>query len=65
MKTCQNTSTVEKQGKKVTCYLTQNKVSKAFQDPICHAPAKLTATGTFKEVDGKKELSPTKIELVK
>lgn len=64
-KTCQNTVTVEEQGKKVIYYLTQNKVSKDFHDQICHAPAKITATGTVKAAHGKMELTPTKIELAK
>ena len=38
---------------------------KAFHDKICKAPAKVKATGTVKKVNGKNELTPTEIELVK
>ena len=62
--TCQNTITTEKDGKKVTYYLTQNAVSKKFHDQICKADAKITATGTVKEKEGTLELTPTKIEKV-
>jgi RecG-like helicase len=64
-KSCQNTITVEAQGKKTTYYLAQNKVSKEFHQNICKSPAKVTATGEVKEVHGKKEMTPTKIELAK
>jgi len=64
-KSCQNTITVDEHGKKVTYYLTQNKVSKDFHDHICKSPAKVTATGEVKDVNGKMELTPTKIALAK
>ena len=63
--TCQNVIRVEKDGKKTTYYLVQNDVSKEFHKNVCKAPAKVKATGTVKEVDGKMELTPSKIELVK
>jgi hypothetical protein len=62
---CQNAIQVEKNGKKTTYYLVQNDISKAFHDKICKAPAKVKATGTVKKVNGKNELTPTEIELVK
>jgi RecG-like helicase len=64
-KSCQNTITVEENGKKVTYYLAQNKISKDFHDNICKAPAKVTATGTVKEEHGKMQFAATKIELAK
>ncbi len=64
-KSCQNTITVDEQGKKVTYYLAQNKVSKEFHDQICKAAAKVTAIGTVQEENGKMELTATKIELAK
>jgi hypothetical protein len=64
-KTCQNTIRVEASGKTVTYYLTQNKVSKAFHEHICKAPARITVTGKVKKDHGKMELTPTKIELAK
>ena len=62
---CQNVIQVEKDGKKTTYYLTHNKVSKDFHDNLCKETKKVTATGTVKEVDGKKVLTVTKIELAK
>ena len=62
---CQNVIQVEKDGKKTTYYLVDNKVSKDFHDNLCKASKKVTATGTVKEVDGKKQLTATKIELAK
>ena len=60
---CQNVISVEEGGKKVNYYLTQNKVSKEFHENLCKESKKVTATGTVKEVDGKKEFTASKIEL--
>ena len=60
---CQNVIQVQEDGKTVNYYLAKNKVSKDFHDNICKESKKVTATGTVKEVDGKKELTATKIEL--
>ena len=54
---------VEKDGKKVNYYLAKNKVSDDFHSNICKESKKVTATGTVKEVDGKKEFTAKKIEL--
>lgn len=62
---CQNVIQTEENGKTVTYYLAQNKVSKNFHENLCKESHKITATGTVKEVDGKKVLSASKIELVK
>src|SRR5690348_9163607 len=62
---CQNAITVEKDGKKTTYYLVDNKVSKDFHENLCKASKKVTATGMVKEVAGKKQLVATKIELAK
>ena len=61
---CQNAIETTEDGKKVTYYLTDNKVSKDFHDDLCKEAKKVTATGTVKEVDGKKELTVSKIEVV-
>jgi predicted nucleotidyltransferase len=61
--TCQNVIQTQEDGKTVTYYLAKNKVSKDFHDNICKESKKITATGTVKEADGKKELVATKIEL--
>jgi len=60
---CQNVIEADEHGKKVTYYLAKNDVSKDFHSNICKEAKKVTATGTVKEVDGKKELTPSKITL--
>ncbi len=62
---CQNVIVAKENGKDVTYYLTQNKVSKDFHKNVCQKKQDVKAKGTVKEVDGKKELTPTEIELVK
>ena len=63
---CQNAIEVEnKKGKKVTYYLVQNDVAKEFHKNICKETKKVTATGTAKKVDGKMQLTATKIEEAK
>jgi RecG-like helicase len=64
-KECQNTVTVKDGDKSVTYYLVENAVSKDFHSNICKGPKKVTAIGTVKEVEGKMQLTATKIELVK
>jgi len=60
---CQNVIQAQEDGKTVTYYLAKNKVSNDFHENLCKETKKVTATGTVKEVDGKKELTVTKIEL--
>ena len=60
---CQNVIQTTEDGKTVTYYLTQNSVSKNFHDNLCKESKKVTATGTVKEVDGKKQMTVTKLEL--
>jgi hypothetical protein len=62
---CQNVIEAKEGGKTVKYYLTQNETSKEFHDNICKEAKKVTATGTVKEVDGKKQLTASKIELAK
>ena len=62
-KECQNVIQAEKDGKMVNYYLVANDVSKEFHGKLCKESKKVTATGTAKEVDGKWQLTPTKIEL--
>ena len=62
---CQNVIEVDKDGKKTKYYLVNNDVSKAFHKNVCQGPAKVKATGTVKKVDGKNELTVTKIDLDK
>jgi len=64
-KSCQNVIQVKKGDKTETYYLVQNAVSKEFHENICKESKKVKATGTVKKVDGKLELTVSKIELVK
>jgi hypothetical protein len=52
-------------GQTVKFYVADNEVAKKFHDQICEGPKKVTATGTVKRVDGKREVTLTKIEVVK
>ena len=61
---CQSVISAEKDGKMVNYYLV-GKVSKDFHQNVCQESKKVTATGTVKEVDGKMEMTVTKIDLVK
>jgi hypothetical protein len=62
-KECQNTVTVEKNGKKTTYYIEKNKVAGDFHKNICTGPKDIKVTGTVKEVDGKQVLTASKIEV--
>ena len=62
---CQNAVKVKENDKTVTYYLVHNQVSKDFHQKICTSTAKVVATGTVKEANGKLEMTPTKIELDK
>jgi Family of unknown function (DUF6370) len=63
---CQNVLQVEKDGKTVNYFLSQNKVSKDFHSNICQNDGeKVTVTGTVKEKGGKEVMSAAKIEPVK
>ncbi|HEU6448745.1 MAG TPA: hypothetical protein VFV23_09960 [Verrucomicrobiae bacterium] len=62
-KSCENVVQVKEGDKTVNYYLKQNDVSKAQHDAICGGGSeKVTVTGTVKEKDGKKMMTPTKIE---
>jgi hypothetical protein len=61
--TCQTVIQVEKDGKVTTYYLVDNDKAKAFHENICKEPKKVTATGSVKTVDGKKQLTVTEIKL--
>lgn len=62
---CQNTITVSENGKDQLYYLTANDVSEDFHDNLCKKSQPIKVTGTVKEVDGKKEITASKIELAK
>ena len=61
---CQNAVQVKENGKTITYLLTKNDVSNKFHENVCTESKKVKVTGTVKEVDGKKELTVTKIALV-
>ena len=62
---CQTVIQASEDGKPVTYYLANNKTAKEFHENVCQEPKKVTATGTVKTVDGKKELTVAKIEVAK
>lgn len=62
---CQTVIQSKEDGKTVTYYLADNDVAKKFHDNVCTSSAKVKATGTVKEVDGKMQLTATSIEKVK
>jgi hypothetical protein len=64
-KACQNVVQVKEGGKTVNYYLVQNDVAKGFHKNVCQATANVKATGTVSEVDGKKQFTASKIEVVK
>jgi hypothetical protein len=69
-KTCQNVIIEDKDGKKTTYYLKHEGVSKKSHSSLgfCMAtkddPAKVKATGTVEEVDGKQVMTAEKVEKV-
>jgi hypothetical protein len=62
---CQTVVVTDKEGKKVTYYLENNDVAKAFHKNVCSETKKVTVTGTDKKTEGKHEFTATKIELAK
>lgn len=63
--TCQNTITVTEDGKDQVYYLAPNSVSEDFHDNLCRKSQPIKVTGTVQEVDGKKQITASKIELAK
>jgi hypothetical protein len=63
---CQTVIQVKgKNDKLTTYYLADNDVSKKFHEAVCEKAKKVTAVGTVKKVDGKNELTVTRIEVAK
>jgi hypothetical protein len=60
---CQTVIETEKDGKKVSYYVVDNTVAKEFHKNVCKEAKKVNAVGTVKEVDGKQQLTASKIEL--
>jgi hypothetical protein len=64
-KACQPTLTAVEDGKKVTYYLRENAATKEISKQLCTEHKQLKVTGTVQTVDGRFELTPTKVEIVK
>ena len=63
---CQNVVQVTENGETVNYYLKQNDVSKKEHSAVCHGDTeKVTVIGNLTEKDGKKILTPIKIDVVK
>jgi hypothetical protein len=64
-KSCQNAVVVEEGGKKVTYYMDpKNEVAKKNHSAFCQGGKVVKVTGEVTEKDGKKMITPTKIEVV-
>jgi hypothetical protein len=61
---CQNVIQTKEDGKTVTYYVTKNDVADKFHSKVCKGAKKVTAKGTVKEVNGKKELTVSEIKTV-
>ena len=62
---CANALVVKQDGKDVTYFLADNKVSKDFHDNVCTEVKQVKVTGVVTEAGGRKEITASKIELVK
>jgi RecG-like helicase len=60
---CQNVIQTKEDGKQVTYYMVRNEVANKFHSNVCQGTKKVTAKGTVKEVDGKKELTATEVKV--
>ena len=63
--TCQTVVQVKEGDKIVNYYVAANDVAKAFHKTVCQDSAKVNATGTVKTVNGRLELTASKIEVAK
>ena len=63
--TCQNALVMKVDGKDQVFLLAKNDVSEKFHDQVCTDTKQIKVTGVVKDVDGKKEITATHIELVK
>ena len=61
---CQNVIQAKEDGKTVTYYVVKNDVADSFHKNVCKGSKKVTAKGTVKEVDGKKQLTATEMKTV-
>ena len=56
---------VREGSKLVTYHLKENDVSRDFHGKVCAKPAKVKAVGDVRDVNGRWEMTATKLELVK
>jgi hypothetical protein len=61
---CQNVIQTKEDGKTVTYYIVKNDVADKFHKNVCTSSKQVTAKGTVKEVNGKKELTATDLKTV-
>ncbi len=61
--TCETVIQAKENGKTVNYYVANNKLAKAFHKKVCSSSEKVIATGDVKDVDGKKQITLTKIEV--
>lgn len=64
-KECQNAIVVKEGGKEVTYMISKNDIAEKFHKKICEEDKEIKVTGTVKDVGGEKEITASKIELVK
>lgn len=64
-KECANALVVKQDGKEVTYMLSKNDVSEKFHKKICEEDKEIKVTGTVKMNGDQKEITASKIELVK
>ena len=62
---CKTVIQTKKGDKTETYYLVENDISKGFHEDVCHGAKDVVAKGTVAEVDGKKQLTLSKIEVAK
>lgn len=62
---CQNALVVKQDGKEQTYLLAKNPVSTQFHKNVCKSEQQIKVTGTVKDNGGQKEITASKIELVK
>jgi hypothetical protein len=62
---CQNAIQVKSKGKVLTYYLVDSPVTGSFHDELARDGKKIMAVGSIQQSDGRLELIPTKIAIVK
>ena len=61
---CQNVLVVDEDGKDVEYYMARNEVAETFGE-VCTSTIKATVTGAVSEKDGRKWITPSRIEPAK